>query len=203
VWPNGILGSSTEFQTVHLYSVNDGSDHISEEMWLVDDVDDCAGNGISWVEAGEATWYGHTGNWYFWADCRPGSTFLPHFLYQPPSGDVYHYFQYTIEKALRATNEFSASMYNTSGTQLWYGESTSNTMAADEIQVGLETTDNNYSVTHSDPDYFIGNQYFGLNEVWAYQANSGTVYANNPPTWTWVTPPSGGNHGGEGKTTCC
>lgn len=59
------FGASSTFQTVHLFSPNNGVDHISEEVWLIDDKKSCNVGGANWVAAGEATWVGHTGNWYF------------------------------------------------------------------------------------------------------------------------------------------
>lgn len=205
-WPNGILGAITHFETVHLYSVNNGQDHISEELWLVDDKHDCGGNGGSWVETGEATRVGSTGNWYFWADCRPGSTFIAHWQYQPPSGDVGQYSEYLIDKGSNPGTYSVASTSDATGNLHFTGTSASNTMSADWIQVGLETTNNSYSITHADTDYFRYNQYHGLNGVWAYQANPGNPpggYSNNPPNWTWLTAPAPGGTGGLGRTTCC
>lgn len=76
-------------------------------------------------------------------------------------------------------------------------------MSANQIEVGLETTDNSYSTTHASNDYFTHNQYHGLNGVWNYQGNGGTPFSNKPPYWYWNTVPAGGNSGGQGETTCC
>jgi hypothetical protein len=94
-WVHTSSGVSSTFKTVTLYSITGGGNHISDEMWLIDYGDNCSG-GRSWLEAGLATQPGHTGYYYFWAECRPGATFLTHFLYQPPSGDVGNYFYYYI-----------------------------------------------------------------------------------------------------------
>jgi hypothetical protein len=191
----GIFGQNVQLQTVHLYSANDGYNHISEEQWVIDTYDNCL-DGVSWIEAGEATWTGHTGNWYFWADCRPGSTEYNHFLYQPPSGDVGQYQQYVISK--RTSNTYLVWMQNASSGQIqWSKTSTSNTMAgADLLEIGLETTNNSYSVTHADPDYFRYTRFEGSDSNWYYQNQPGFQYSSYPPNWTWITKPAPGGTGG-------
>src|SRR5215467_6928909 len=77
------------------------------KMWLRDTSHGCNNYSVSWIEAGEATQPGKTGNYYFWGDCRPGFDFAPHFLKQPPSGDVGQYFEYIITYA--GTNTYSVA----------------------------------------------------------------------------------------------
>lgn len=127
--------------------------HISEEMWLIDSTHACSPNSGSWIEAGEATRLDTVGNWYFWSDCRPGSKEYDHWKYQPPGGDVYAYFQYYIN--LYQSGEFALAMFNTSGVEEWNGMSTGNSMAANLIEVGLETT--NTSATSANTDFFVYN----------------------------------------------
>lgn len=199
-WSNYIHGSSSTFQTVGLYSALNTYDHISDEMWLVDQDHSCLdGGGASWLEIGEATWINHTGNWYFWAKCPPGQHFLATFINQPPGGDVNQYFTYTIE----ASDDYNWYLSrNQNGIGIWQ-LNVQFSMTPYWQQVGLETTDNSYSITHSNPDNFIYNQWYGTNNQWGYQHPNGSTVANNPPYWSWIVPPSQSNTGGQGQTTCC
>lgn len=209
VWTNPILGAIAWINTVHLYSVNDGVNHISEELWLIDNNSNhtCYHNGVAqggaWVETGEATRVGYSGNWYFWGDCRPGSIDLYHWPYQPPSGDYGQAMEYVIDRGSSST--FSIAASNTvTGNLLFTGTSTSNSMSPNDIQTGLETTNNSYSVTHADNDYFTHNQYHGTNGAWGYQHNSdGSIAQYKPPYFYWNTPPHSSSTGGQGETTCC
>lgn len=203
-WDGTNIGNTSTLKTVGLFSVNDGVNHISEEIWVVDLVNSCAFTGASWLEAGEATQKGQTGNWYFWGECpRGGSQDLYHWEYQPPGGDVGQYFQYFVSKPSTTTTTWSITMDDNVGNFKW-GANTTNTMSPNRIITGLETTSQSYSITHSDPDYFINNKFKDANSgAWTAQTIDGLVASANPPSWTWVTHPAPGNNGGQGKTTCC
>jgi hypothetical protein len=208
IWPNAVLGSISVFETVPLYSVNNGSDHISEEMWNTDTNHVCQGAHIystgSWIEAGEATRTGSTGNWYFWASCigNHSTNIMYHWQYQPPSGDVYQYFGY---QEWKYNGYFYIDVWNNNtGVTQWSGNVNSEGDLAQRIQIGLETTNNNYNVTHAAGDYFTDNEWEGNPDGhWHWQGNSGTPLYNNPPYWSWIYPPGQTNYGGFGLVTCC
>lgn len=197
-WPGTNIGGSSTFETVHLNSPTNY--HISEELWEIDGRHTCSPNADSWIEAGEATQLGFSGDYYFWADCRPGSQELHHFLYQPPSGDFGQFFQYFIN--YYSNGEYALAMFTTSGTEEWNAFSTNDSITPGVEEIGLETT--NTDVTSANPDVFYNNQYEDAHtSTWHYQVLVGDMENASPPTFIWAEPPAPGNNGGEGETTCC
>jgi hypothetical protein len=90
------------------------------------------------------------------------------------------------------------------GNYQWASSSFNNSMVADTIQEGLETTDNSYGVTHANPETFIYNKWRTLGGTWYFETDAGDGgHSDKPPYWTWIAQPSPGNNGGTGQTTCC
>lgn len=203
-WPNAILGAQTFIDTTSRGSP--AGHHITDELWLIDKTTNCGGTGWScWVEAGFGTRDDKSGIWYFWMDIRPGDNghLNPHWVYQVPSGDYNQWFLYIIDQGDPGTNTFVISVFNAStGNQVWSGLSTNNRMHANDIEIGLETTDtlSSYEVN----TYFRKNQYHGTNGVWNWQANPGQVTNQDPAVFTWDQPPNPSNNppGGIGHTSC-
>jgi hypothetical protein len=196
-WPNAIDGASTRFFSETLSG--NSSYHISNELWLIDTSHGCSGNSGSWVEAGEATRLSPYGVYYFWAECRPGSAELDHFQYVVPSGDYSQRFTYYIQEGNPST--ILVAMFNSSGTEPWNGVSTSNSMAPNLIEAGLEST--NTSQTSAAYNYFSLNQWQDGSGIWHYQTNGGSISQNMPPYFSWSAVPAPGNNGGNGQTHCC
>lgn len=200
-WPNAIHGTHTEIETTSL-GTNNNQYHISNEMWLLDSAHSCVNNSISWVEAGEATQYKGTGTWYFWADCRPGSKEIDHWVYPVPQSDYASYFQYFIYQD--SGNSYHVEMDTAQGYGLWHAESTYNSMVPNYINVGTETTSAQNTIGSYTP--FIYNEYQGTNGIWGWQANPGnppTGHSDSPPYWYWNVIPAPGNQGGSGASNCC
>lgn len=201
-WPNPILGAITFISDSSRSSPS--GHHITDELWLIDTTTNCGGTGWAcWVEAGYGTRDDQPGIWYFWMDIRPGDNgFLnKHFVYQVPSGDFGQYFEYLIDQG--PNNTFTIAVFNAlSGDEIWSGTSTNNSMHANDIEIGLETTDETYSYAVN--AYFRKSQYHRSNGVWNWQANPGTVTSQTPATFTWEQQPNSTNNppGGIGLTSC-
>ena len=94
-------------------------------------------------------------------------------------------------------------MNDNAGNPRW-AAGTSSTLKPDTIQIGLETTNNSYSVTHADAEEYINNQYKSATDsAFHYQTATGTNIQTSPPTFTWLTAPAPGNNGGHAYVTCC
>ena len=172
-------------------------------MWDYDLNHSCPGYNLSWIETGEATRLNYTGNWYFWAYCLPGHGYQEVWQGQVPSGDYGQYMRYLVNQS---GGTYSISMFNVpGGYQEWYGSVPSYSTVVNDLQVGLETTTNSYSVTHSDEASVTSNEWEGYpNGGWHYQTNGGSgITEDIPPEFEWQYYPSNGYPGGLGFTACC
>jgi hypothetical protein len=200
-WCGTNQGALAEIETVHLYSSY--GNHISNELWDIDTTHDCSGYGISWMESGEAVEYQQTGNWYFYALCPPGGSFTSNFLQQPPSSEVYQFPTYVI--AHSGYQQYTITEDHPNGSTNWsYTFGGMGSFTPSEIEIGLETTANDYNDAHSDTAYFEYNEYYSTNGNWYFQPVTGVIFDNKPPYFAWYQAPNGsGNHGGTAYTTCC
>lgn len=198
-----VLGTENEMQTQPLYGAS--GQYIGNATWLVDAKkgDACQSQALSWVEAGYITRPDTTGTWYYWADCRPGSTKYWHYQYTASSGDYGNYFWWWIAAA--GTNRWYLYMAadSSSGTPIWAGLSTGNSMSPEGFQSG-EVTTNNQVTSSTTYTYYRRFRWENSSSVWNWQSWDGSASNVNPPSFGWNQSPSGyGGYNALGNTCWC
>jgi hypothetical protein len=219
----GLQGMITTVDVDHMVDTGDG--FVDNEMWIVDrnNAACAAQKNICWVETGYVadnnaiTGDGGSASGidlhFFWADNRPNSTFIYHDFGLVPDYYFGHKVTFLIMKA--GTNRWTVNIQPVSipGASTWSGTSTNNAMAPQSAEMGQElagtkgATANpvNYTGTgikSSTPTSVTvtGTTFTQILTV----STDGDVTNANPPTGTWITPPSAANaNGGRFQTHCC
>jgi hypothetical protein len=201
----GIRGAGTDILVVHLncsscWSISE-TGFVDNEIWLNDyNNSGCSGN-VCWVEAGYWTVSGafSTTVNYFWADNRPGGGLNVHTLAQVPSADYSDYAEFYIWQNFGWSNKWEVDI--DSPNYYYSNYSTSNSMVADDINIGQELAGT--SGASAPTAYFTDNWYYDSNLNFDYQSYEGAVTSNNPPHAAWDTNPAYSLTGGVFKTWCC
>lgn len=156
---------------------------LTDEMWLNDDTQS------HWVEAGylvEGSGLNvggimSAGTYGFWADLRPGYDFAAHVLQTSPS------LAYTNVSILGVGNNTYQTAF---GSHV--GDSVANTMNADNIQVGSETTSSaSHGYSFAKSAMWEDDAQALHSGVWQGQA----LTPNAPQQFSWITRPTSYNAG--------
>ena len=138
-WHGGVNGASTNINVPFLGGSPSSDGFTNWEMWV--QATNC-GSGLCWVEAGITTQYCCTLGSYFWADKRPDGSYNNHYPQQVGPNDLVETFQ--IYKQDNYTWNVYGYVWSCGGGQngqcspSWSGQSTSNNMSPDNIQIGKE-----------------------------------------------------------------
>lgn len=193
------------------------SEFITNEMWLVDPTN-CTQqtNGQCWVETGyidspppDPNNPNQSKNQsYFWADERPGSTFMFELFQDVPASELGNTDHFVIINDTSTTpGGFQILVYNNSSTTLLQGTSNDNTMVGTQIIIGQELFG---SAGASAPQAAFTHNMFATQAlspgnmfVYNTQTAEGTVINKSPPFGQWDTDPATSPDGGQFSTHCC
>nr|HET6904389.1 hypothetical protein [Ktedonobacteraceae bacterium] len=213
-------GASTDISMAHLTcdpTLCASSEFITNEMWLVNPTN-CPNqnNGLCWVEAGYIDSpppdpnnpNQSTNQSYFWADDRPGSSFMFELFQDVPTNEFGNTDHFVIINDNSTTpGGFQILVYNNSSTTLLQGISNDNTMIPTEITIGQELVGSagasapRVTFTHN----MFAVQALGPSNMFVYntQTAEGTVLSDGPPFGQWNTDPATSPDGGQFSTSCC
>jgi hypothetical protein len=206
------FGAYTDLLQISMNCPSNCGGFLNNEMWLVDYATPaCVNNPFQacWVEAGFHAFAGEGNPYYFWADSRPmnSNTYNNHFLDQADLADFEHLM--IIQDARGSAGVYQVWIYNDSGSTFYNGQSTSNTMSANAIHIGMELAGTTGGSA--------GQAQF-LKNIWAVkplgsdftfwyniQTDNGSVRSDGPPTGAWLINPPAPNPPGGGlfTTSCC
>lgn len=201
-WHGSVNGSYTD---VNVVSLAGGDGGIDNEMWLVDTTHTCyvdpgnQGQTYCWVEGGYVR-RGNESEIWFWADDRlcSGCYYIEHDSGQLLSGDYGSGAAITIVKNASA-GKWDVTIYGNSSR--YTGQSTSNNMTPNYIQIGQELYGTNSA--NAPTASYEQNSWDATNGTgWHYQTNNGNFNGlnsgapYNPPWSGWRTQPSSSSTGG-------
>jgi hypothetical protein len=221
-WPGHTGGAVTAINPFGALRCYGCIGFIDDEMWFLDpNSSQCMNDmyGVCQVEAGVATYPasnpkdcnpGHDSTCLFWADIRPdpgGFHDWPLYTFGADGVSLSPYLIYiTIANASGFSSSGSTWVITTNIYQYgsWIagpsGQSTSNSMNVNEIEIGSELSDSHGS---ADVFYLQYNQWMDGSGGWHYQTTTGNNNSTNPPpTGQWAVNPCNcnGNTGGEFET---
>jgi hypothetical protein len=205
------FGSYTSILQIAMNCPSNCGGFINNEMWLGDDHSQaCLSNGFGacWVEAGYHAFPGEGNPYYFWADSRPmtSNTYNNHFLNQADVADFTHFM--IILDARGGPGVYQVWIYNDNLSVLFNGASTSNTMTANEIDIGTElagTTGASAAPSQFQQNFWAVSPLTSQYIFWYNtEVDNGAVTSQAPPNASWLIPASlSGSNGGIFSTNCC
>lgn len=164
---------------------------ISNEIWVFD-------GSSNWIELGYRTRADTLHSWeeYFWADKRPvdcSGCINNHTMGNVPSGDYSQYATLTIKRTGSTSFHVTLSSPNASKS----GDSTSNTMTVQIVEMGQELAGN--AGASAPYARYIYRYYWNSSGVSTAIGQSYTPTYSNPPWWNQIT----GTTVGDFETHCC
>lgn len=160
----GQLGSSVAISVTDMTCNGCGEPgFIDNEIWL--NGTDTNGAGHYWVEGGYATYtgrFGLYGEYYFWADQRPGGGYYEHPMQVVPAADYGHNATFWIWRTPGWANRFSVQMI--SWATSWTGLSTNNWMQVLDTDMGMELSGT--SGAHAGTAFYASPYYQAVNTYW-------------------------------------
>lgn len=208
-WYGGMAGAKTNITLVNLvcngwpFGSCDSTGFVDDEIWVIDDnaSGDCSSTSFKrcWVEQGIIN--DGSAPYFFWADVRPIDKGLNYHDGPQFGGYFGDTANFTIQQTSSNTWSVSTTILNCGCSYQLQRYSTSNTMHADDINIGQELAGTDgASAPRAD---FTYNYWF--NGSWHPQGygNGPGPFADNPPHGAWVNGVVGGPTGGDWYDYCC
>ncbi len=197
-WGGGTTGSRTVQTVVPMFD-NDGANHITQEMWLIDPTASSYW-AEAWIEVGLMSTGGT--EWYFYAYELPGGgeTVPTYLIETPPSSD---YFNTAVLEIGQDTAGYSFHVRIQSLTQYLPYEVTNDPMEPSTIQIGSELVGT--TSAYAEGAHWTDNMYIESGSYYYQTSDTPALVSpqqGSPEHASWSVLPSNSSTGGDFYSYC-